>query len=133
MKDLIRKDPTYRMNKLPKLKDSAFIHNNITAYTGSIVRRPLKGGGPFYHYAFTYGFDESGTFLMLENNEYGVECVTWRDFLSEGNSGYEFVHYELEPGRLIEILARAQERAKFIYEAGHNNCEHFSNYCVHGK
>src|SRR4051812_10627716 len=129
-KSLDRKDQTYRLDKMPKLELNCFLYGAVEGYTGSIVRRPLKNGGPFNHYGFVYGFDETDTLWMIENNDYGVECVTWRDFLSH-SSEFEFVHYELEPSKHSEILLRAFERSKLYYEAGHNNCEHFVNYCVH--
>ncbi len=131
-KSLDRLDPTYRLDRLPKLDCNSFSWGGKVGYTGSIVRRPLKKGGPFNHYGVVYGFDDANTLWMIENNDYGVECVTWRDFLSQSFE-VEFVHFELEPSRHSEILLRAFERSELLYEAGHNNCEHFANYCVHGK
>jgi hypothetical protein len=132
MKRLEREDRTYKLDELPALKSFEFSYKAVIAYTGSIVRRPLKRGGPFSHYGFVYGFGEDNTFYIIENNENGVECVTWRDFLSQGND-FEFMHYEFNPDRHEEILRRAQSRAHLRYEAGHNNCEHFVNYCVNEK
>src|ERR1035437_3315812 len=127
MKSLIRKHQTYPLSRLPELKSFSFEYEGSTAYSGSIFKRPLKGGGLFTHYAFFLGFDSTDTLWMLENNEDGVECVTWNDFMSE-STRVEFVHLEPDASRFKEIMTRANERASLEYNAHFNNCEHFVNY-----
>ncbi|MEW6469473.1 MAG: lecithin retinol acyltransferase family protein [Bacteroidota bacterium] len=132
MRRLIRKDPYFSIDELPALKSNAFRYKGRTGYTGSIVRRPVKDAHPYKHYAFVYGFDEHDTLLLIENNEDGVECISWRDFLA-GCSEFEFVYFEKNPGRLEEIIQRVKERAAEPYCIDSNNCEHFVNYCVYRK
>jgi hypothetical protein len=133
MKELIRDHETYSMAKLPKLKFKSFLYNGNTGFTGSIVRRPIKDTGIYWHYGFFYGFDSSENLFVIENNKDGVECVCWKDFLSKGISYFELIHYEPSLKRFDEILSRAKDRAQHEYTPGHNNCEHFANYCVHEK
>ena len=129
MKNLIRKHSTFPLSQLPELKSFSFEYNGLKGYSGSIFNRPLKGGGPFSHYAFFLGFDNNNTLWMVENNEDGVECVSWSDFMSE-SSQFEFVHLEPDRSRFNEIMNRANERSFLDYSAHLNNCEHFANYCV---
>jgi hypothetical protein len=131
IKNLVRKDHTSHLNDLlPKLKSFALNENGVIGYFGSIIKRPLTSEGPLFHYALFLGFDENGTGWMLENNEDGVECVTWKDFLS-GSSMYEIVHFEKDSTRFKDILKRIHERYHLKYVLLSNNCEHFVNFCVH--
>ncbi|MCW3102534.1 MAG: hypothetical protein JWO09_974 [Bacteroidetes bacterium] len=129
MKALIRNDKTYPPSQLPELESHYFLHNGIKAYSGSIFKRPLKRNGLFTHYAFFLGFDHDGTVWMLENNEDGVECVTWNDFMSKSDRS-ELVHLEPDDSQFSEIIKRVIERSTLEYNAHLNNCEHFVNYCV---
>jgi hypothetical protein len=130
MKSLIRKDPTFKLNRLPKLTSHKFLHGKLTGFTGSIVRRKVVGNPKIYwHYAFIYGFDNNKTLWVIENNDNGVECVTWRDFLST-RKYWELVHIETNLDNFADIMKRARERSKFHYSSSKNNCEHFINYCI---
>ena len=133
MKALNRKHKTYRLNDLPELSSFSFKYNENHGYTGSIVRRRLNGKGPLWHYAFIYGFARhNDELLLVENNEDGVEAVSWPDFMA-GASEFEIVYYEKDPGKYKQIMLRAYERCNEKYSAHDNNCEHFCNYCVHGR
>jgi hypothetical protein len=131
IKRLVRKDQTSHLNDLlPKLKSFAFSESGVIGYSGSIIKRPLTSEGLLSHYALFLGFDENGRGWMLENNEDGVECVTWKDFLS-GSSMYEIVHFEKDLTRFKDVLKRIHERYHLKYVLLSNNCEHFVNFCVH--
>ncbi len=132
MNTLLRKNPTYKLDNLPKLSSFSFNCGDEIGYTGTIVKRKLKKAGPALHYGFLYGADASGNILVIENNDEGVECVTWEDFLSEAID-FEFGYIEKNPKRHTEIMIRAHERANEKYILNLNNCEHFVNYCVHNK
>lgn len=134
MKSLQRFDTTYKLNKLPELTSKSFKYNNLKGFTGSIVRRKIKGPIKIYwHYAFIYGFDTEKNLLLIENNDDGVECVTWRDFIINSKDHWEFFHIELNSENFDKIIKRAKERAKYPYNSSKNNCEHFVNYCLFEK
>lgn len=134
MNSLKRCDVTYKLNKLPVLTNRHFKYNNLKGFTGSIVRRKVKGPIKIYwHYAFIYGFDKYKNLLLIENNDDGVECITWRDFLINPKDHWEFFHIEVNPNNFDKILKRAKERAKHPYNPTKNNCEHFVNYCLFEK
>lgn len=134
MKDLIRTKQTYKLYKLPEIIISSFTWGRFTGHTGSIFRRRLSGlkGKIFWHYAFFYGFSEKNELILIENNQNGVEGITWDDFII-GFDDWEPVHFEETPDRFQEIMDRAKERANKRYIGGDNNCEHFVNYSVFGK
>jgi hypothetical protein len=132
MKSLERIDTTYRLNELPRLKSRSIKYGDKILYTGSIVRRPLKGLAKFYwHYAFIYGLDTKKRLLLIENNEDGVECITWKDFTV--GQKWEVFHIEDNPKGFNTIMKRAKEKSKHPYQGAENNCEHFVNYCLFGK
>ncbi len=133
MKVFKRINATYKLNRLPKLKAVSFDHPNGIGYSGSIVRRRIKGPVKIYwHYAFIYGFDERGRILLIENNEDGVECISWADFNPEGVA-WEFYHIETNSDNFKSIMSRARARAPHSYNSNKNNCEHFVNYCIFQK
>ncbi|MDP1746046.1 MAG: hypothetical protein Q8L90_10740 [Bacteroidota bacterium] len=135
MKNLKRRNSTYKLNELPELTSYSFVYGKLIGYTGSIFRRRLDGpikGKIYWHYAFFYGFGKDDTLYLIENNQDGVEVITWTDFILALNY-WEPRHIEENLDRYSEIMGRAKEKAKEIYEGGENNCEHFVNYSVFGK
>lgn len=133
MSPLLRKNITFRLDKLPKLISRSVTIDGHKAYTGTIVRRRIRGPVKLYwHYAFIYGVDENNNLLLLENNENGVECITWIDFLSDVK-GWEAFYVESTPDNYEEIMNRAKKRAKYLYHRDKNNCEHFVNFCLFDK
>ncbi len=133
MKVLSRINPTYKLSKLPKLKSNRFKHQGTIGYSGSIVRRRIKGPVKLYwHYAFIYGYDRKGRLLMIENNKDGVECVTLEDFNPEKGK-VEVFHFAPNSDNLEAIIARAKKRSRYRYNPNENNCEHFVNYCIFEK
>ena len=133
MKALQRHNPTYSLSRLPKLESNCIQDGNILGYTGTIVRRKIKGPIKIYwHYAFIYGFDKDNRLLLIENNEDGVECITWNDFILN-HIHWEFVHFETDQDNFKSIMSRAKERARHSYDPNRNNCQHFINYCIFGK
>jgi len=133
MKALKREHNTFKLNDLPEISWNAFEYNGIKGHTGSIFRRKLKGaaGLLYWHYAFFYGFTERNEMLLIENNEDGVECVTWEDFAL--NRDWEIFHIEKNLNRKSEIMKRAHQIANEGYQGRDNNCEHCVNYCVFGE
>lgn len=132
MSELVRKGKAYRINELPKLKHDGFYYGDKLGYTGSIIKRAVPNTlNVVTHYGFIYGYDESGTLWIIENNTNGVECITLTDFLRGQN------HYEIEcnvsPFNKFLILKRAKEVAHLNYHSRNNNCEHFVNYCLTGN
>lgn len=127
---LVRMDKTYKLTNLPILSSARITYYGQIGYTGSVIKRPVKGsGGVYKHTGLVYGYDHSGTLWVIENNINGVECITLRDFLLGMN--YK-VKLNLNPLMIGTILARAKERVNEKYHARDNNCESFTNYCVTG-
>ncbi len=127
---ITRKDKTYKITNLPKLRSNSLTFNGRTGFTGSLIKRSVKGTiGLFKHTGLVYGYDKKNTLWIIENNLNGVECITLRDFTQGMN-------YIIEPNTnplIIEtIMSRVHERATEIYNARKNNCEHFTNYCLAG-
>ncbi|HTA27022.1 MAG TPA: lecithin retinol acyltransferase family protein [Bacteroidia bacterium] len=132
MNVLERKDITYKLNNLPPLKSLAFIWNGKHGYTGSIFKRTIKSTMHIYkHYGIFYGCDYSDTLLVLENNQNGIECVSYNDFMA-GHTIFSVDYFVFNPNKIADILNRANERNGLSYDSRRNNCEHFVNYCVHG-
>lgn len=132
MKALKRINATYDLKKLPRLKSRRVKHGEKICYTGSIVRRRIIGPVKIYwHYAFLYGVDTKGRILLIENNQDGVECITWEDF--KLGQKWEMHYVESTPKRFAQIMKRARQRALIPYNGAENNCEHFINYCVFGR
>jgi hypothetical protein len=128
---LIRKHRTHKLTDLPQLSSTRIVYNGQIGYTGSVIRRPVKGaGGLLYkHTGLVYGSDLNGTMWIIENNVNGLECITLEDF----HLGMNFkVELNLNPLMIGVILGRAHERANEKYHARDNNCESFTNYCITG-
>ncbi|MFN7611427.1 MAG: lecithin retinol acyltransferase family protein [bacterium] len=127
---LARKDKTYKLTELPILSSTRITYNGQIGYTGSLIKRPVKGSAGLYkHTGIVYGCDKNNTMWIIENNVNGVECITLRDF----HLGMKYrVELNLNPPMVGIILGRANERANEKYHARDNNCEHFTNYCLHG-
>lgn len=127
---LIRKHRTHKLTDLPILSSTRILYNGQIGYTGSVIRRPVKGAGGLYkHTGLVYGCDNNGTMWIIENNINGVECITLEDF----HLGMNFkVELNLNPLMVSIILSRAHERANEKYHPRDNNCESFTNYCVTG-
>jgi hypothetical protein len=129
---LHRLDKTYKLDNLPTLKSNSFNWNGLTGYSGSLIKRSMdKTAGVYRHYGFIYGFDNNDTLWVIENNENGVECVTFRDFIDK-NIFYTIEH-NISPDNFGEIMDRAFERMHLPYERRTNNCELFTNYAIFGK
>ena len=129
--NLVRNNKTYRMNNLPELSSNQFIWNGKIGYTGSQIKRTIPSILNIYtHYGLIYGFDKNRILWIIENNQNGVECITFEDFLA-GNP-----NYVIEPlpdaSKSLLILLRAFERTSSKYDARYNNCEHFVNYALYG-
>ena len=129
---LHRQDRTYKLDNLPLLKSYAFDWNGLTGYSGSLIKRSIdKTAGVYRHYGFIYGFDHNDTLWIIENNEDGVECVTFRDFLA--NNRFYTIEHNFDLNKFGKIMERAFERMHLPYHNRENNCELFVNYSLFGK
>lgn len=127
---LIRKDKTYKLTNLPVLKANYFLYNKQKGYTGSLIRRPVKGtAGLYKHTGLIYGYDHNDTLWIIENNVNGVECITLRDFVLNKQL---VVELNTSPLMIETIMRRVREKSNDKYHARTNNCEHFTNYCLTG-
>jgi hypothetical protein len=134
MYELQRKDESYRLSFLPKMARYSCQYGKGYCYVGSIFRRKMIGAkGKFtWHYAFLYGVSKDGELLLIENNQHGVQAVSWDDFMA-GLHYWEPVHIEHSSERLDEIIKRANELAPVAGEDDAINGEQFINYAVFGK
>lgn len=129
--NFVRNDKTYRMDNLPELSCNQFIWNGIIGYTGSLIKRTIPSTLNIYkHYGLIYGFDKNGILWIIENNQNGVECVTFKDFLA-GNSKYA-IEPLADASKSLSILSRVFERSSLKYDKRYNNCDHFVNYALYG-
>jgi hypothetical protein len=127
---LIRKDKTYKLTDLPILKANYFTYNGQKGYTGSLIRRPVKGAvGLYKHTGLIYGYDINNTLWIIENNINGVECITFQDFALNMRI---VVELNTHPFMIETIMSRAREKCNDKYHARTNNCENFTNYCLTG-
>src|SRR3990167_11132658 len=129
--NLVRNNKTYRMNNLPELSSNQFIWNGKIGYTGSLIKRTIPSTLNIYtHYGLIYGFDKNGILWIIENNQNGVECVTFKDFLA-GNPNYA-IEPLADASKSWSILLRVFERSSLKYDKRYNNCDHFVNYALYG-
>ena len=131
MTRIIRKNTSFRLDRLPELMNNRFIYDNKSGLTGSIFSRPVINSlGIYKHYAIVYGFDKNNTLWMIENNSKGVECITFNDFLN-GQNKFKVEKYINNSFHSKIILSRAKSKSNALY---HNefNCEHFVNFCHTG-
>lgn len=129
--NLVRNNKTYRMNNLPELSSNQFIWNGKIGYTGSLIKRTIPSTLNIYtHYGLIYGFDKNGILWIIENNQNGVECVTFKDFLA-GNPNY-VIETLPDASKSLLILLRAFKRSSLKYDKRYNNCDHFVNYALYG-
>ena len=127
---LVRKDKTYRLTNLPKLKADYFTYNGRRGFTGSLIKRPVKGTiGLYKHTGLIYGYDHNNILWIIENNLNGVECITLRDFAQGMNF---IIELNTNPLMIGTIMHRAHEKSTTLYNARKNNCEAFTNYCLTG-
>ena len=119
------------MNNLPELSSNQFIWNGKIGYSGSLIKRTIPSTLNIYtHYGLIYGFDKNGILWIIENNQNGVECVTFKDFLA-GNPNYA-IEPLADASKSWSILLRVFERSSLKYDKRYNNCDHFVNYALYG-
>jgi len=130
--------PVYKLDNLPEIIFDYFIYTNefsgkkIKAYIGSIIRRASSTSfGITNHYCFFYGIDKNNVAWVIQNDKYGVECISFIDYLEHHTS------FEIDPctdnSNKNEIIIRACERKNKLFHLKENNCEHFVNYSVYNK
>lgn len=129
--------PVYKLDNLPEIVYDYFMYSNefsgkpIKSYTGTIIRRYSNNShGITWHYCFFYGIDKNGISWVIHNDQYGVECISFIDYLEDRQS------YDVDPCTnnfdKQNIILRALEQKNKIFHLRENNCEHFVNYCIYG-
>lgn len=126
----------HKLDNLPIIIYDYFIHTNsfsgkkTKAYTGSIIRRTSSNSfGIMYHYCFFYGIDKNNIAWVIHNDKYGVECISFIDYLDN------FKKYEVDAitnnDNKNNIINRAISVKNKMFHLKENNCEHFVNYSVY--
>lgn len=130
------KYPIYKLDKLPNIvcdyfeAENSFSGKKSKAYTGTIIRRPGTGSrGIMFHYGLFYGFVENGIPYVLHNDQYGVECLSFEDYLN--GEKFEIVEQLNDNDSSQLIIDRAIQRKNRMFHLKLNNCEHFVNYSVY--
>lgn len=128
--NLKRIDKIHSLNDLPKLKYTAVKIGKKVFLSGAIIKRKTLFN--FDHFGILYGVDHKGTCWIIENNQNGVQCVTFRDFMSEKddftiiNSSKNIYFYK-------NVIERAMKVSEKAYDLLNFNCDQFVNYAVYGK
>lgn len=128
--NLKRIDKIHSLNDLPKLKYTAVKIDGKVFLSGAFIKRKTLFN--FDHFGILYGVDHKGTCWVIENNQNGVECVTFRDFMSGGND-FTIINNSKNIYFYKNIIERALKISEKAYDVWNFNCEHFVNYAVYSK